>query len=90
LYAVTTSGTTQYTVFIENATSTAVLASQHTSTITAVPTVNNATAACVVVLAASTVIKFRAQGNTAGRIVRYQTFPTNFSNATGMVAVRIA
>jgi len=90
LYAVTTTGTTQYTVFIENATSAAVLASQHTTHPTQVPAVASASASCVVVLAASTVIKFRAQANTAGRIVRYQTYPANFSNATGIVAVRIA
>ena len=90
LYAVTTTGATQYSIGIVNGTSSAVLASGHATHPAQVPTIANASASCVVVLAASTVIKLQARGNVGARVVRYQTFPANLDNASGMVAVRIA
>ena len=90
LYAVTTSGATQYSVAIQNGTSSAILASAHATHPSQVPTIANASASCVVVLAASTTIKLVAQANAAGRIARHRTYPALGDNATGIVAVRIA
>ena len=89
LYAVTTAGATLYSICIVNGTSSAVLASNHATHPAQVPAVANASASCVVVLAASTVIKLQAQANALGRVVRYQTHPANLDNASGIVAVRI-
>jgi hypothetical protein len=85
----TVAATTQYTIELQNSSTSATLASCSTSHGAATGLSVNASANAVVQLSSTTTIKLRATANQATRVVKYQSFPNNLDRATGLVAVRI-
>ena len=83
-------GATSYTARLLNVSSGAVLCSSSSMHPSQAGGVANANCVTIVTLTATTTIKLQAVSSTSARTVRYQSFPGNYDNATGLQAVRIS
>jgi hypothetical protein len=84
------SGVSQYSCRLLNASSGAILSSTSTTAPSQVTATANGNCGAIITLSATTTIKLQAVASQNTRTVRYQSFPGNYDNASGMQAVRIA